>query len=126
MSLLLGRRPSTTFTNCLARLLAVVLLVIAGASPLSSWQAHTEPLQASPSTVVSDVAGSPESGFSSVISTSEAAEEQEDTDPTDLGLMFGVVCISVLMLRRAGLLSTFYEGPAKLSSNCCSALEQPG
>jgi hypothetical protein len=126
MSLLVGQRPSNAFINYWARLLAVVLLILAGASPLASWQAHTEPLQVSPSTVVSAVAGSPESGFSSVISTSEAAVEQEDTDPTDLGLMFGVVCISVLILRSAGLLSAFYEGPAKLSSNCFSVLEQPG
>lgn len=126
MTLLAGQRPCTTFINYCAQLLAVVLLVIAGASPLAGWQAHTEPLQASHSTVVSVVAGSGESDFSSVISKSEASEVQEDTDPTGLGLEFGVVCISILMLRGAGLLSAFCEEPAKLSYIFCSALEQPG
>ena len=124
MNLLVGQRPYTTFIKYWARLLAVVLLVLAAASPLAVWQTYTEPLQASHSTVVSGVGGSGESDFSSVISTSEASEE--DTDPTELGLVFGVVCISVLMSRSAGLLSAFHDVSAKLSLNCCLALEQPG
>jgi hypothetical protein len=126
MTLPVGQRPSTKFINIWAPLLAAVLLVLAPTSPLASWQTHTEPLQASHSTVVSAVAGSGESGFSTIISRSEASEEQEDTDPNDTWSVFGEVCISVLMLRGAGLLSAIYEGPAKLSSICCSALEQPG
>jgi hypothetical protein len=126
MALLVGQPPSTTFNNCWTRLLAVVLLVLPATSTLVSWQANTEPLQASTSTVVSAVAGSPESDFSSVISTADASEEQVDIDPNDLGSTFGVGCISVVMLGSAGLLSAFYEEPAKVSSDCCSALERPG
>ncbi|HEX6710213.1 MAG TPA: hypothetical protein VF068_07750 [Rubrobacter sp.] len=121
MTLLVKQRPYTTFISYWARLLAVVLLVLAAASPLAGWQIHTESIQG---TVVSAVAGSGESGFSSVISTSEASEE--NTDPTDLGTEFGVVCISFLMVCSTGLLSAFHEVSAKVSFDFCSALEQPG
>lgn len=94
--------------NCWVRLLAVVLLGLPLASALVGWQANTEPLQASSSTVVSAVAGSPESDFSSVISTADASEEEEDLDPNDLGSTFGVGCISVVMLSSAGLASRLF------------------
>lgn len=126
MALLVGQHPSTTFFDHWARLLTVALIVLTGASPLDSWQVRSEPLHASQSTLVSAVFGSGESGFSGVISTSVASEEQEDTDPTDLGPVFGVLCIAILMLRGAWLLSAPYQGPMKLTSICCSAVEQPG
>ena len=126
MALLVGQRLSTTFLNCWARILAVVLLVLPIAFALVSWQANTEPLQASPSTVISALAGSPESDFSSVLSTADASEEQDGLEPNDLGSTFGVGGFSVVMSSSAGLLSAFYEEPAKISSACCLALERPG
>jgi hypothetical protein len=105
----------TSIKNYWAWLLVIMVIVLAGIALVASWQAHTEPLQASYSTALLAVAGSGDSG-----------NDDDPTNPDQLEL-FGIVSVSVLLLGGCVLSLAFCEGPAKLSSySCCLALERPG
>jgi fructose-1,6-bisphosphatase/inositol monophosphatase family enzyme len=120
-------------------LVVVLLMLVAGASAFASWQAHTEPPQASHGTAAFAMARSGESGLSSMTSMPASPErsgsdslplsngadgEQDGTG--DASEVLAIVAFWVLLMRDGGLLSTFWDGPAKPASLCCSALERPG
>ena len=120
-------------------LVVVLLILVAGASAFASWQAHTEPPQASHGTAAFAMAGSGESGLSSMTSMPASPEHSgadslplsngadgEQDGTSDALEVFAVVAFWVLLMRDGGLLSTFWDGPAKPASICCSALERPG
>jgi hypothetical protein len=119
--------------------LVVVLVILAGVSAFATWQAHSEPPQASPGTAAWTMAGSVEGGLPSVASMPATPEKpgsgkpplSNDTDgekdgTSDALEVFAVAAFWVLLLRDGGLLLTFCDGLAKLTSIFCSALEQPG
>ena len=120
-------------------LVVVLLILVAGASAFASWQAHGKPLQASSGTAAWAMAGSGESALPSMTSmpatpdnsgsgrsplSSNADSEEDGTG--DASEVLAMVAFWVLLMRDGGLLLTFWDGPAKLTSICCSALERPG
>jgi hypothetical protein len=121
--------------------LVVVLVILAGAYAFAScgWQAHGEPPQASPDTATWAMAESGESGLPSITSMpatpepsgsdslplSNGADGEED-GTSDASEVLAIVAFWVLLMRDGGLLSIFWDGPAKPAFLCCSALERPG
>jgi hypothetical protein len=120
-------------------LVVVLLILVAGASAFASWQAHGEPPRASHGTAAWAMAGSGESALPSMTSMpatpersgsdslppSNGADGEED-GTGDASEVLAIVAFWVLLLRDGGLLLTFWDGPAKPASLCCSALERPG
>jgi hypothetical protein len=120
-------------------LVVVLLILVAGASAFASWQAHGEPPQASHGTAAWAMAGSGENALPSMTSMPASPERSgSDSLPLSNGAdgeqdgtgdaleVFAVVAFWILLMRDGGLLSTFWDGPAKPASLCCSALERPG
>jgi hypothetical protein len=120
-------------------LVVVLVMLVAGASAFASWQAHTEPPQASHGTAAWAMAGSGENALPSMTSMpaspkhsgsdslplSNGADGEED-GTGDASEVLAIVAFWVLLLLDGGLLLTFWDGPAKPASLCCSALERPG
>src|SRR5215212_2757626 len=103
--------------------LVVVLGILAGASLFASWQAHSEPPQASPSTAAWAMAGSGESALPSVTSMpatpdnsgsgrpplSNGADSEEEDGTSDALEVLAIVAFWVLLLRDGGLLLAFWD-----------------
>ena len=120
-------------------LVVVLLILVAGASAFASWQAHTEPPRASHGTAAWAMAGSGENALTSITSMPASPERSgsdslplsngadgEEDGTSDASEVLAIVAFWVLLMRDGGLLSTFWDGPAKPASLCCSALERPG
>ena len=120
-------------------LVVVLLILVAGASAFARWQAHTEPPRASHGTAAFAMAGSGESGLSSMTSMPASPERSgsdslplsngadgEEDGTSDALEVFAVVAFWVLLLRDGRLLFAFWDEPAKLSSIPLLALERPG
>src|SRR5215212_830285 len=119
--------------------LVVLVILVAGASAFASWQAHGEPPQASHGTAAWAMAGSGESALPNMTSMPASPERSgsdslplsngadgEEDGTGDASEVLAIVAFWVLLLLDGGLLLTFWDGPAKPASICCSALERPG
>jgi len=116
--------------------LVVVLVILAAASAFATWQAHTEPVQASHGTAAWAMAGSGHPSVTSMpatpdnsgsdsspLSNNASGEEDGASDALDALAIFA---FWVLLLRDGGILLASWDGPAKLSSLYVLALQRPG
>ena len=121
-------------------LVAVTLVMLAGATLLASWEASAQPLQTSYNTAFGPVSGSDESSFSSsmlMLSASEnhgfddilpsnGLDNENEDDTSDPPEVLGTVSSLVLLLLSGRLLLACCEVSEKPPSVCCLALERPG
>ena len=121
-------------------LVAVMVVVLAGATLFSSFETLAQPLKASYNTAFGAVSGSGESSFSSPMPMSSASEnygfddilpsndldnenEDDTSDPLDV---LGTIPSLVLLMLGSRLLLACCEVSVKPPSVCCMALERPG
>ena len=108
---------ATSLSNYWARLLGIVVIVLAGICFAASWQACTELPQASHSTAyMTTVAGG-------VSDTNANPDDLATTHPFEA---FGIVSASVLLLEGDELLLVASYRTAKLICIYSMALERPG
>ncbi len=121
-------------------LVAVMVIVLAGATLLSSWEAPAQPLKASYNTAFGPVSGSDESSFSSSMPMLSASENhgfdgilpsndldnENEGDTSDPSEVLGTVSSLVLLMLSGRLLLACCEVSVKPPSVCCLALERPG
>src|SRR5215217_1926897 len=102
----------------------VVLVILAAASAFATWQAHTEPVQASHGTAAWAMVGSGESGHPSVKSMpatpdnsgsgrsplSNNADSEEDGTSDALEAL-AIFAFWVLLMCDGGILLAFWDGP---------------
>jgi hypothetical protein len=121
-------------------LVAVMVVVLAGATLFSSWETTAQPLQGSYNIAFGPVSGGDESSFSSptpMLSASESygfdgilpsndLDNENEDDTSDPPEVLGTVSSLVLLLLSGRLLLARCEVSEKPPSVCCLALERPG